>query len=74
MMPYTFADKVANTAAGGSIAMFMGLTLAEWDTVVSIGLGVVGMVAGCLAVAFHIMRMRALRRETNGKLRDTKQD
>ncbi len=71
---YKFAEKVADVGAGGSVAMFMGLTLTEWDTVMSIALATVGVIAACLAIAFHIMRMRALRRNENGKLRDTKQD
>lgn len=73
LLQYKFAEKVADTTAGGSIALFMGLTLAEWDTVMSIALAAVGVIAGCLAIAFHIMRMRALRRSENGKLRDTEQ-
>lgn len=52
-------DQLADTAAGVSVVAF-GLTLAQWESIVSIGAGIVAIIAGAAAAWYHISRTRQL--------------
>lgn len=52
----TRPEIVADYAAAGSIATFLGLSLTEWEVVVHLVAGVVAIVAGVAAATFHIIR------------------
>lgn len=54
-------EITADYAAVGTIATFMGLSLADWEAVVHIAAGVVAIVAGIAAATFHIVRINQLK-------------
>ena len=67
-------QQIADAAAGVSVASFLGITLAEWETVVNIGVGMVGMIAGIAAAWWHIDRILEARRERRRKLAERVQE
>jgi len=62
-MQYRVAEKIADVGAGSSVAAFLGISLIQWDLVISIAVGLVAVVAGSLAAWFHALRIRAVLKE-----------
>lgn len=62
-MQYKVAEKIADVGMGSSVAAFLGMSLAQWDLVISIAVGLVALVAGSLAAWFHALRIRAALKE-----------
>jgi len=53
-------EILADSAAVGSIATFLGMSLADWDSIIHIVAGIVAIIAGITAAIFHIKRIRQL--------------
>ncbi len=56
----TKPEVIADAAAGVSVAAVLGITLNDWDTIISITAGLVAIVAGICAAAFHLVRIHKL--------------
>ena len=59
----TTPEKWADGAAVGSLLTFLGLSLAEWETIIHIFAGLAAIIAGLAAAAFHIYRIIHLGRD-----------
>lgn len=60
--------KIADSAAGGAIALVAGVTIADVSDVVTIFAGIVAMIAGLAAAWFHIegaIQKRRIRKKKN---------
>ena len=55
-------QQMADAAAGISMASFLGVTLGDWETIINISVGLVGVIAGVLAAWWHFERIREVRR------------
>ena len=61
------AEILADTAAAGSVATFLGIALSEWEAWVNILAGVVAIIAGLSAAAYHIAKLRQLNKKGKDK-------
>ena len=59
----TQPERIADAAAGVSIITVLGLTLAQWNNIIHIVAGVVAILAGVAAIAYHIVKIRSLRKK-----------
>ena len=50
-------DVIADIAAGGSVLTFLGLSLGQWNNIVHLVAGLVAIIAGGLAIAYHIRKI-----------------
>jgi len=50
-------EILADSAALGSIATFLGMSMSDWDVVIHLIAGLVAIIAGAAAAAFHIKRI-----------------
>lgn len=57
------AVRMADTAAGGAIVTAIGLSIADIDHLVSIGAGVVAIIAGLCAAWYHWKKAREIGRK-----------
>ena len=62
-MQYRVAEKVVDVGAGSSVAAFLGISLAQWDLVISIAVGLVAFVAVALAAWLRALKIRAILKE-----------
>ena len=51
-------EALADGAAIGSMLIFLGMSLVQWNVVVHIAAGVVAILAGILAITFHVLKIR----------------
>lgn len=54
------ADIVADVGAATSVITVLGLTLGQWETIVSICASAVAIIAGAAAAWYHLTRVRRL--------------
>ena len=52
-----------DVGAGSSVAAFLGISLAQWDLVISIAVGLVAFVAVALAAWLRALKIRAILKE-----------
>ena len=53
-------EIMADTAAIGSLAAFLGMSLTDWEVIIHIIAGVVAIIAGVAAAVYHIIKIRRL--------------
>lgn len=51
-------EALADGAAIGSMLTFLGITLVQWDIIIHVVAGCVAVLAGILAITFHILKIR----------------
>lgn len=71
-IPQNVQETLADAAAGVSVAAFLGITLAEWEAYINIGVGVIGMVAGAAAAWWHIERAVEARRVRRQRIQQSR--
>ena len=57
------AEILADTAAAGSVATFLGIALTSWEAWVNILAGIVAIIAGLSAALYHIAKLRQLNKK-----------
>ena len=62
-MQYRVAERAVDVGAGSSVAAFLGISLAQWDLVISIAVGLVAFVAVALAAWLRALKIRAILKE-----------
>ena len=61
------AEILADTAAAGSVATFLGIALSSWEAWINILAGLVAIIAGLSAAAYHIAKLRKLNKKDQDK-------
>ena len=56
-------EKVVDVGAGGSVAAFLGISLTQWDLVISIAVGLVAFVAVALAAWLRALKIQSILKE-----------
>lgn len=69
---HDMGTKVADSAAAGSITAAAWVNLADLNTVVQIGAGIVAILAGLAAAIFHIYKTYDLRQQRKHRHEDAK--
>ena len=62
-MQYRVAERAVDVGAGSSVAAFLGISLTQWDLVISIAVGLVAFVAVALAAWLRALKIRAILKE-----------
>lgn len=56
-------EQIADVAVAVSVATFLGITLNEWNHIIHLIAGLVAIVAGLFAIAFHWKNIRTIKKE-----------
>jgi hypothetical protein len=59
----TKQEQFADAAVAVSVATFLGITLKDWNHIVHLVAGLVAIVAGLFAIAFHWKKIRLMKKE-----------
>ena len=60
------AEQLADAAAATSVVTFLGMSLADWNSLIHIIAGLIAIIAGLLAIVFHIKRISDIGNGTKG--------
>lgn len=55
-MSFPSPEKTADVLAGGSVMLFAGLTLSQWNEIAQIFAGFGAFIAGMAAAYYHLFR------------------
>jgi hypothetical protein len=58
-------DRLADIAAGTPVGLFLGLSLAEWNEVTNILLGIAGIVSAIAATVYYVTHTKRAKKDGN---------